>query len=254
MSPQTISSDDIFRRHGFEIIPSVFSAEEIREWIKESERLVANDPLKAHGIRNLFGKSLVFCHLAHHPNLKALLQNRLRSPFLPVRAIFFNKLPEANWKVAWHQDLSIAVDRQLDVAGFGPWSIKDGVPHVQPPAEFLEQMVTVRVHLDDCTAENGALRVIPGSHQHGKISSEKMEDIRNTAPETTCVVKAGGVLMMRPLLLHASSPAIRPFHRRVIHIEYAPSDLLPKGLKWHENLRNESFRPLFAWGHGSSCL
>ena len=87
----------------------------------------------------------------------------------PIRGILFDKRPEANWPVAWHQDTTIAVRERRDAPGYGPWSVKAGVPHVQPPASVLERMVTVRLHLDDCPAENGALRVIPRSHERGKL-------------------------------------------------------------------------------------
>jgi ectoine hydroxylase-related dioxygenase (phytanoyl-CoA dioxygenase family) len=83
---------------------------------------------------------------------------------MPVRAIFFDKSSGSNWLVPWHQDLTIAVASKCEAPGFGPWSVKDGIPHVQPPDELLKQMIALRLHLDDCDASNGALRVIPGSH------------------------------------------------------------------------------------------
>lgn len=72
----------------------------------------------------------------------------------------FDKASDANWNLAWHQDVTIAVQRQMDVPGFGPWSVKDGIVHVQPPEEVLNAMVAIRVHLDPCGADNGPLRVI----------------------------------------------------------------------------------------------
>lgn len=138
----------------------------------------------------------------------------------PVRGILFDKRPEANWPVAWHQDVTIAVRKRHDAAGYGPWSVKGGIPHVQPPADVLERMVTVRLHLDDCPASNGALRVIPGSHRLGKLSPDEIAT-HTRRPALACEAMSGDAVLMRPLVLHSSSPAEAPSHRRVVHIEYA---------------------------------
>jgi ectoine hydroxylase-related dioxygenase (phytanoyl-CoA dioxygenase family) len=151
----------------------------------------------------------------------------------PVRAINFDKTANANWKVTWHQDLTIAVRERVNVDGFGPWSAKDQIPHVQPPVEVLERMVSLRVHLDDCALSNGPLRVIPRSHRSGRLSAEDIALARSRSAEHVCVAKTGDVVAMRPLLLHASSVATEPGHRRVLHVEYA-ADNLPDGLEWFE--------------------
>jgi ectoine hydroxylase-related dioxygenase (phytanoyl-CoA dioxygenase family) len=149
----------------------------------------------------------------------------------PLSGTLFDKTPDANWKVPWHQDLSIAVQQKIPIDGFGPWSVKAGVVHVQPPAAILETMLAVRIHLDDCNEENGPVRVIPGSHQHGRLTAEQIRTIPSTVPSISCPVGRGGVLLMRPLLLHASSASQSPHHRRVIHIDFASGEL-PSGLKW----------------------
>jgi len=117
--------------------------------------------------------------------------------------------------------------------GFGPWSSKEGVTHVQPPVGVLERMVSVRLHLDDCAASNGPLRVIPGSHASGRLSVAEIAAIRAREPECVCVARAGDLLVLRPLLLHASSAATAPGHRRVLHVEYA-CEPLPAGMDWFE--------------------
>ena len=122
---------------------------------------------------------------------------------------------------------------KIPSANFGGWSVKKGVVHVQPPASVLENMLTLRVHLDDCDADNGPLRVLRGSHRYGRLNDGQVEDLKHTSEEVICVVPAGGVLLMRPLVLHASSPAKIPRHRRVIHLEYA-ADPLPAPLRWFE--------------------
>lgn len=152
----------------------------------------------------------------------------------PVRAIYFDKSPAENWLVPWHQDLTIAVQERLDTPGFGPWSVKADVPHVQPPMELLEQMVTLRLHLDDADHDNGALRVLPGSHLHGRLTAEQIQALRETLPESLCSAKAGDGLLMRPLILHASARSSAPERRRrILHIEYAAFDL-PGGLRWKD--------------------
>lgn len=169
--------------------------------------------------------------LADSSEIRSLVVAVIGNNALPVRGLLFDKVPEANWKVAWHQDLTIAVERRHDLPGFTAWSVKNGVPHVQPPVEILERMLAIRIHLDDSTADNGPLRVIAGSHRHGRLSPEDIDLQRRRTAETTCLVPRGGALLMRPLLLHASSAARRASHRRVIHLEFAAGSL-PDGLAW----------------------
>ena len=151
----------------------------------------------------------------------------------PVRAIYFDKKTEANWLVTWHQDLSIAVTQRREASGFGPWSVKDGIDHVQAPVSLLEQMLTVRVHLDDADESNGALKVLPGTHRLGILGTGEIARLRSEVPEHLCESKAGDVLLMRPLLLHASGRSKSPTRRRVLHIEYAGCDL-PENLEWSQ--------------------
>ncbi|MGH7130738.1 MAG: phytanoyl-CoA dioxygenase family protein [Phycisphaerales bacterium] len=145
-----------------------------------------------------------------------------------VRSILFDKTPDANWLVPWHQDVAIAVRERREADGFGPWSVKDGLVHCQPPVEVLESMFTLRLHLDPCGPENGPLRVIPGSHRHGITDADITEAQRTNAVE--CTTPAGGAVLMRPLTLHASPKASSPAHRRVLHLEFATCDL-PGGLE-----------------------
>jgi ectoine hydroxylase-related dioxygenase (phytanoyl-CoA dioxygenase family) len=162
-----------------------------------------------------------------------MVEERIGPMAFPVRGIFFDKRSGANWGVPWHQDLAIAVAQRIETPGFGPWSIKEGVVHVQPPREVLEGMLVVRLHLDDCDAENGALRLIPGSHLQGELGTEETRDWCRRVEPTVCEVSKGGALLMRPLILHASSAATKVAHRRVLHVEYAVGEL-PNGLRWFE--------------------
>jgi len=152
-----------------------------------------------------------------------------------VRILFFDKHPDANWKVPYHQDLTITVAERVEADGFEGWSVKAGRPHVRATRAILEQMVAVRIHLDDCGEDNGPLRAIPGSHRESVLPEMELDPRVAAADEQTYISPEGGAILMRPLTLHASSPSQNPRHRRVIHIEYAGCEL-PPPLKWNLDL------------------
>lgn len=228
--------DEIAKR-GFAVVENVVGGETVADLLRalaharidqgESQRAG-----KAFGIRNLLNVVPLTRDLANSAACCSVVESILGSNARVVRGIYFDKHPDANWKVAWHQDLTIAVQQRIEVDGYGPWSIKAGIHHVQPPVTILENMLTVRLHLDDTDEANGALRVVPGSQQHGRLDPEQIEYWKQQRP-FTCVVKSGGALVMRPLLLHSSLAAVNPKHRRVLHFEYSSTDL-PSGLRWFE--------------------
>jgi hypothetical protein len=186
------------------------------------------------GTRNLLDDPQIAA-LAASPMLRQFACAVLGETCFAVRALCFDKTPEANWKVIWHQDLTVATQRREDVPSYGPWSDKAGVPHVQPPVDVLENMLVVRVHLDRCGEENGPVRVIDGTHLLGRLGPEAIKALRSQRPASTCLAAEGALLAFRPLLLHASSSAKRPAHRRVIHVEYAARPLAPP-LLWHRQI------------------
>ena len=225
MQTKEIVSDQVELR-GFTLITSVLAT-------AERGRLIdALGPVIGAGRRGVLNVSAV-AQIAASPVIAELVRPHTPNAPRPVRALYFDKSAHSNWTVGWHQDLTIAVRRRLDVPGFGPWSVKDGVPHVQPPEEVLENMTTVRLHLDDCDESNGALRVLPGTHRQGRILSESIQQLRREIPEVVCRASAGDILLMRPLLLHSSNRSSSGQHRRVLHIEYSATRL-PHGLEWHE--------------------
>jgi ectoine hydroxylase-related dioxygenase (phytanoyl-CoA dioxygenase family) len=223
-----------FINDGFQICPDVISSQQCDLLASELSDQFENQQYAARnkigGMRNLLRNPNV-AEIASSPLLISLLRKVVAKKLFPVRAIFFDKTIESNWRVPWHQDLAIAVAEQIETEGFGAWSIKDNVLHVQPPYQILENMVTVRLHLDDCDANNGALKVIRGSHLNGKLDARQIAELTKSKETAICEISKGGILLMRPLLLHSSSPAKSPSHRRVLHIEYA-TDELPNGLKW----------------------
>jgi ectoine hydroxylase-related dioxygenase (phytanoyl-CoA dioxygenase family) len=219
---------------GFAVIADVLPAEVVAALTDEIESLRSDSPSRSYaGLRNLLSRSARVRALAAGPELRALVEPILGPAAFATRALLFDKSPAAKWWVGWHQDEFITVREKREAAGFRGFWRKEGVLHVIPPHEVLAGMLTVRVHLDDSTADNGALQVVPGSHLWGKLASDELSE-RCKAPEVaTCEVPRGGVLLMRPLLLHGSQKAERPARRRVIHLEYAASDL-PGGLEWNE--------------------
>ncbi|MFD1467049.1 phytanoyl-CoA dioxygenase family protein [Hymenobacter caeli] len=182
-------------------------------------------------IRNLLGEIPALGALLDTAALRKLLGELFPAGGHLTKAIYFDKPAGSNWLVAWHQDLMINVAHRADVPGFGPWTAKAGWVAVQPPVDVLENTVTVRLHLDACDATNGALKVVPGSHRRGVVPAAAIAG--HTATATVCAVPAGGAMLMKPLLLHASNRSTSDRPRRVIHLEFSAEEL-PAGLAWRE--------------------
>lgn len=166
--------------------------------------------------------------LRRHP----AVSQALAPPLVAMQCTLFEKTVGKNWLVALHQDLSIPVRERVDHPALQGWSYKEGGWYVQATLDVLKQMVAVRLHLDDCGDEDGPLRIVPGSHTQGKISNDDGIVMRDHAGECVCTASAGDALLMRPLLLHASSKSRGSSRRRVLHIVFAPAEL-PFGLSWH---------------------
>ncbi len=216
---------------GYEIQRGVLGDAEVSELRSEADAIARSAGTAC--VRHLRVRSERFDALSVSSALLSLLPPGLR----PVRSILFDKTPTENWPVLWHQDLTIAVSEERPTSGYGPWSHKDGSPHVQPPVPLLEHMVTIRLHLDDTSAANGALRVIPGSHRDGKISSVSLSGY-NKDTSLACECSAGDALLISPLILHSSRRSEAPTRRRVIHFEYARDGDLDPGLEWFESATN----------------
>lgn len=213
---------------GVDLVRGVVPPAMIERLRGEASRLASAEPDAVQGIRDLLRKS----ELVRECLAADWLQSLVPSGHTCVRGILFDKTPGANWLVAWHQDLTICVQAKHEAVGYGPWSVKHGVPHVQPPMALLEQMLTLRIHLDETRAANGALKVVPRSQLHGRLSAEQIDSLKTN--EVICEAAPGDALRMRPLLLHASSKAESPVHRRVVHLEFAPREMLVSPLQWYE--------------------
>lgn len=228
-----------FEQHGFVIIENVLTDATVTELRAAIGQATNANPTHqrggaTYGMRNLLDQVPAIREAALSPALRMVVEPVLGRDAFPVKGTLFDKTPDANWKVAWHQDTSICVRERIAVPGFSAWSVKDGVVNVQPPDDVLSSIMTIRLHLDDCNADNGALRVVPGSHNAGRLGAAEIDRRRASVPNVTCTVARGGALLMRPLTLHASSAAQQPGHRRVIHLEYAARGL-PGGLAWAVN-------------------
>ena len=218
-----------YQERGFLVVDNLIALDVVSELRQHAYKLAAPNQGRA-GVRNVLEKSSHLRDFARHEPT-SLARLFLGQSARPVKLTFFDKTPQANWRVPMHQDLTIAVKERREVPGFGPWSIKDGRPHVQPPPKVLASLVAIRLHLDDTPSSGGALRVIPASHRHGRLTSLRIGWLRDNTPTEICPVRAGGAMVMSPLLVHASSPAESPSHRRVLHFEFASCEL-PGGLEW----------------------
>jgi acyl carrier protein/ectoine hydroxylase-related dioxygenase (phytanoyl-CoA dioxygenase family) len=236
-----------FQQHGFALLKDVVASDQLNDLLDsiESTRRDLGPQAISAGTRHLLKRNRVVRKFARAEIVRGIATQILGKSAKPVKAILFDKTPDANWYVTWHQDLTIAVEDRIDSEGFGPWSVKDAIPHVQPPVSVLENIVSLRIHLDDCPAENGPIKFIAGSHRFGILSSAEIANWRETHASVSCSANKGDVIVMRPLVLHSSSQATLPNHRRVLHIEYVGAEL-PSGLKWAESSGLDSVEMIMA--------
>jgi ectoine hydroxylase-related dioxygenase (phytanoyl-CoA dioxygenase family) len=213
--------------HGYEVRPDVLTADEVS---RLASSLVRISGRSRAGARHLMRNPLV-AEIARDPRLLATARSTLGAGAVPYRATLFDKSPGSNWLVAWHQDTSLPLRVRHDVPGWGPWSVKAGVLYAHAPAAALERIVALRVSLDDSLSENGPLRVLPGSQTNGVLTDSAIRAAVAAGQPHECIVRRGGVVVMRPLLIHASSKATASVPRRVLHIEYAASLHLEPGLE-----------------------
>jgi len=227
-------------QNGFAIIPDVFSKDEVKQVVNTIEKAESSNAtfrrnIDLFAIRQFLKEVPQAIPLIFSNRLCAVIKELFGNGYFVVKSIYFDKPGFSNWFVAYHQDLTISVDQKTDQKGFGPWSVKQNQYAVQPPLNILEENFTVRIHLDNADENNGALRVIPGSHLKGIYRSETID--WSMEREVCCKVPAGGIMIMRPLLMHASSKSTSAAQRRVIHIEFSNKQL-PFPLNWSELITN----------------
>ncbi len=217
------------QQEGFEIVPNVVPERAILELAVSLNEISASR--SRAGIRNALQIPAVHS-LANNEKLVTLARQALGDGAIPFRATLFDKSPKSNWLVVWHQDTALPLRERKDVQGWGPWSVKEGVICAHAPAWALERVLAVRVHLDDSNHENGSLRVLPRSHTMGVLTDDAIHDLCIKTPTVDCYVPSGGILLMKPLTVHASSKAkSKNARRRVLHIEYAASLTMSRELE-----------------------
>lgn len=213
---------------GYSITEPIFSQLEMERVCRAVA--AADLPRTKAGVRHALRVHAVRA-LAEHPALLALAAEFIGEKPIPFRGTLFNKSAASNWLVAWHQDTALPLNRRVADTSWGPWSVKGGVLHAIAPGAVLQTIVALRVHLDDSTETNGPLRVLPGTHKSGVLPHAEIQQLADAITPVTCGVAVGGVVAMRPLVVHASSKAVDDQPRRVLHIEYATSVHLGPGLE-----------------------
>ena len=211
---------------GFAIIPGILESKEVDALLDVFSRV--NLPRSRAGVRHAMRLPAVAA-VAHDARLMEIAREALGGETFPFRATLFDKSPTANWLVVWHQDTALPLQARRETPGWGPWSVKDGVIYAHAPESALGRVLALRIHLDDSTAENGPLRVLPGTHTQGVLTDEALHDLSTQIAAVDCVVPQGGVLAMRPLIVHASSKSQSDAPRRVLHIEYVVSPTIADG-------------------------
>lgn len=224
--------------NGFTIIPPIYTDAEVESLntiIRKASHLnpgfqKSND---LFAIRRFFKQVPEAVALIFNNRLLKLISEVFSDDYMVVKSIYFDKPGQSNWFVAYHQDLTIAVNQKAEHKGYINWTVKHGQFAVQPPLEILQHNFTLRIHLDDTDEDNGALKVIPGSHLKGIYRPETIDWSEET--EIFCNVKKGGLMIMRPLILHASNKTTNHSQRRVIHIEFSNATL-PYEMDWAEKM------------------
>ncbi len=224
---------------GFATVASAFSNAEIDRLLQvleqiDSDKATFRKTADLFAIRQFLKEVPSVVPLIFTPSFTTIIREVFGNDYFVVKSIYFDKPSASNWFVAYHQDLTISVDKKLDLLGFSPWTTKQNQFAVQPPLAILQDNFTIRIHLDDTDANNGALKVIPQSHLKGIYRPETINWDEET--EAICPVKKGGIMFMKPLLLHTSNKTTNQAQRRVIHIEFSRSDL-PKNLNWSERMK-----------------
>lgn len=213
---------------GFAILPTLFSREYLDQLLQQINE---SAPRRSRaGVRHALSLSPVTA-IAREPQMIELAREVLGSEAFPFRATLFDKSPTANWLVVWHQDTALPLLDRIDQPGWGPWSVKEGIDYAHAPLTALSQVLALRVSCDDSTLFNGPLRVLPGTHTLGVLSDDTLRDLSIRIAPVDCIVPKGGVVAIRPLVVHASSKSQTEMPRRVLHIEYAASESIVQPLK-----------------------
>jgi ectoine hydroxylase-related dioxygenase (phytanoyl-CoA dioxygenase family) len=229
---------DDFLINGFATINNIYTAHEVEILLQlinqaNTDKETFRKSTDLFAIRQFLNEVPSTLDTILNDNLKIVLTKLLGDRYFVVKSIYFDKPQTSNWYVSYHQDLTISVDKKIELTGFGFWTTKQNQFAVQPPLDILQNVVTIRIHLDDTDENNGALKVVPKSHLKGIYRPETID--WTVESEVSCNVSKGGIMLMRPLLLHSSGRTTNNRQRRVIHIEFSNQEL-PTELNWAERI------------------
>ena len=213
---------------GFAVVPEVLEWNEIQSLV-DSLSEIGLSRSKA-GIRHML-RHKATAAIAYDSRLMAMARHVLDTDATPFHATLFDKSPNANWLVVWHQDTALPLASTFDAPGWGPWSEKSEIAYAHAPAWALSRILALRVHLDASTSDNGPLRVVPGSHAMGLMTDQEVFAFAAAREHAECLAGRGGIMAMRPLLIHSSPKARNGEPRRVLHIEYADALELAPGIR-----------------------
>lgn len=219
------------RTRGHSILNDIYTQREVKKIMNLLYRHFKESNEPTYACRTLLKVLPSLKTLLFNENLREIVRFMDPDAFL-TRAIYFDKPQTQNWAVNWHQDVPINVVEKIPTEGFTSWTQKKGIHSVCPPEEILHSTFTLRIHLDDTNEQNGAVSVIPGSHQQ-RLSDEAINTITANSNPSICSVKSGGVHLLKPLILHSSPRATTQKKRRVIHLEFCSMEL-PDQLEWLE--------------------
>jgi Phytanoyl-CoA dioxygenase (PhyH) len=216
--------DNPFNINGYKLLPDVLSPQQCDAISLLTQGVVASSA----GSRTLLDQD--WCaELAANLRQNPRLSNLLMPDAVAVQCTYFQKSKSRNWLVPLHQDLLVPVAERVEHPALRGWCWKEGTLFVQPPVSVLESLIVVRLHLDECSAADGPLRVVPGTHTRGLFEIGQESALRTA--QVPCAAKKGAALAMRPLLLHSSSKSTGSSLRRVLHFIFGCQDL-PHGLRW----------------------
>lgn len=219
------------QKNGYAVLNDIYTRKELRKIGKILHDYFAKTDEQTFGKRTLLLDIPELRNELLNKNILQIIKAIDSNAFL-TKAIYFDKPDTNNWYVVWHQDVPINVKEKVEAVEFSGWTNKNGIISVCPPEDVLKSIFTVRIHLDTTNSQNGALKVIPGSHTK-RFSDEEREAITQNVNPLIIEVFEGGVQLMKPLLLHSSAKSLNQKRRRVIHLEFSSMEL-PGELEWLE--------------------
>ena len=207
----TIEDHDQLDREGYLIIQNFMGPEllgELREqigqlFLSEGERAGSEFKQEEQTLRlaNLVDKGEVFQRAIAMPEILERIAHVLGPQFKLSSLNARSANPHSTWVQPLHADMAAVPDEK------GYWVAN-----------------TVWM-LDDFTEENGAIRMVPGSHRWGKLPQDALPDLQAPHPEEILITaKAGAVVVMNAHVWHGGTANHTANPRCAMHAFYARWD------------------------------